>query len=190
MFPVKFSLQAFTAGISLLFTGLANASLLSFSISGDPGFVTSGNPFGLSACVGTCTETISATGIYEDSGLSGIGTEFIYFGNGSGNSITSHVGTIDFLETMDVNYAGGVDPFLEFQNGVLSSINLLFTSGTNGATADFTSSGILFGSGSVFSGLWDTNSFSTTVVPVPAAVWLFGSGLLGLVGVARRKRAS
>ena len=27
------------------------------------------------------------------------------------------------------------------------------------------------------------------VVPVPAAVWLFGSGLLGLVGVARRKRA-
>jgi hypothetical protein len=26
------------------------------------------------------------------------------------------------------------------------------------------------------------------VVPVPAAVWLFGSGLLGLVGVARRKK--
>ncbi len=27
-----------------------------------------------------------------------------------------------------------------------------------------------------------------TVVPVPAAVWLFGSGLIGLVGVARRKK--
>ena len=26
-------------------------------------------------------------------------------------------------------------------------------------------------------------------VPVPAAVWLFGSGLLGLVGMARRKKA-
>jgi len=26
-----------------------------------------------------------------------------------------------------------------------------------------------------------------TAVPVPAAVWLFGSGLIGLVGVARRK---
>ena len=25
-------------------------------------------------------------------------------------------------------------------------------------------------------------------VPVPAAVWLFGSGLLGLVGIARRKK--
>ena len=32
-------------------------------------------------------------------------------------------------------------------------------------------------------------NFSFTTVPVPAAVWLFGSGLLGLVGVARRKAA-
>jgi hypothetical protein len=28
---------------------------------------------------------------------------------------------------------------------------------------------------------------SVTVVPVPAAVWLFGSGILGLIGVARRR---
>ncbi|TCK19498.1 putative secreted protein [Thiogranum longum] len=28
------------------------------------------------------------------------------------------------------------------------------------------------------------------VVPVPAAVWLFGSGLIGLVGLARRKKAA
>ena len=27
-------------------------------------------------------------------------------------------------------------------------------------------------------------------VPVPAAVWLFGSGLIGLVGIARRKKAA
>ena len=26
-------------------------------------------------------------------------------------------------------------------------------------------------------------------VPVPAAIWLFGSGLLGLIGVARRKKS-
>lgn len=30
----------------------------------------------------------------------------------------------------------------------------------------------------------------TSVVPVPAAVWLFGSGLIGLAGIARRKRNS
>ena len=27
-------------------------------------------------------------------------------------------------------------------------------------------------------------------VPIPAAIWLFGSGLLGLVGIARRKKAA
>ena len=31
---------------------------------------------------------------------------------------------------------------------------------------------------------------SLAAVPVPAAVWLFGSGLLGLVGMARRKKAA
>jgi hypothetical protein len=29
-----------------------------------------------------------------------------------------------------------------------------------------------------------------TAVPVPATVWLFGSGLLGLVGIARRKKTA
>jgi hypothetical protein len=29
-----------------------------------------------------------------------------------------------------------------------------------------------------------------TVVPVPAAVWLFGSGLLGLIGISRRKKSA
>ncbi len=33
-----------------------------------------------------------------------------------------------------------------------------------------------------------TQSSIPTAVPIPAAVWLFGSGLLGLIGVARRKR--
>jgi len=32
-------------------------------------------------------------------------------------------------------------------------------------------------------------SVETTAVPVPAAVWLFGSGLVGLVGVARRRKS-
>ena len=29
---------------------------------------------------------------------------------------------------------------------------------------------------------------TVSAVPIPAAVWLFGSGLLGLIGVARRKK--
>ena len=33
-------------------------------------------------------------------------------------------------------------------------------------------------------------SQSYEVVPIPPAVWLFGSGLLGLIGIARRKKAA
>lgn len=35
---------------------------------------------------------------------------------------------------------------------------------------------------------WAVQSGDVSAVPVPAAVWLFGSGLVGLIGVARRKR--
>jgi hypothetical protein len=44
---------------------------------------------------------------------------------------------------------------------------------------------LAFGSNSSIPGLW-----TTTTVPIPAAAWLFGSGLLCLVGIARRKKAA
>ncbi|MDH5189854.1 MAG: VPLPA-CTERM sorting domain-containing protein [Gammaproteobacteria bacterium] len=34
---------------------------------------------------------------------------------------------------------------------------------------------------------WNTQILSASPVPVPAAIWLFGSGLIGLAGLARRK---
>ncbi|MHB8534053.1 MAG: Lcl domain-containing protein [Sulfuricaulis sp.] len=34
---------------------------------------------------------------------------------------------------------------------------------------------------------WAVHSGDVAVVPLPAAVWLFGSGLLGLIGIARRQ---
>lgn len=37
---------------------------------------------------------------------------------------------------------------------------------------------------------WAVRNGDVGVVPVPAAVWLFGSGLLGLIGISRRKKAA
>jgi hypothetical protein len=36
----------------------------------------------------------------------------------------------------------------------------------------------------------ETIPVNPVVVPIPSAVWLFGSGLLGLVGISRRKKAA
>ena len=41
--------------------------------------------------------------------------------------------------------------------------------------------------GNVFSASFD---IQTSHVPLPTALWLFGSGLLGLTGIARRKKAT
>lgn len=37
---------------------------------------------------------------------------------------------------------------------------------------------------------WVGKADGTAVIPVPAAAWLFGTGLIGLVGFARRKRSA
>ena len=48
--------------------------------------------------------------------------------------------------------------------------------------------------GEIFRGVLPGNTGSMWVniaaVPIPAAVWLFGSGLLGLIGIARRKKTA
>ena len=58
--------------------------------------------------------------------------------------------------------------------------NLFEATGINDS-GDIAGSGLING---------ERHAFLATVVPLPNAVWLFGSGLLGLVGIARRKKAA
>ena len=48
----------------------------------------------------------------------------------------------------------------------------------------------LSGGGSYTITLWGSNGPGGPAVPLPAAAWLFGSGVIGLAGLARRKMAA
>jgi len=69
---------------------------------------------------------------------------------------------------------------------IVTSSSFSFTGGSTQATVTSISSPESLGD-VYFSMFGDV--VTVEVVPVPAAVWLFGSGLLGLVGMARRKKA-
>lgn len=53
----------------------------------------------------------------------------------------------------------------------------------------YDSGGNLISSHSVDGEIGQIERIFLTTVPVPSAVWLFGSGLIGLIGMARRKKA-
>lgn len=59
---------------------------------------------------------------------------------------------------------------------------------TDGLMADHVVFSISASSG--FETIGMDNIAFVSAVPVPAAVWLFGSGLLGLIGISRRKKAA
>jgi len=88
---------------------------------------------------------------------------------------------IDVVNVWDVSTAGGVTTYTSTD----------VCSGNAGAGGACTGDGVrgLAMIDGAFPG-FNANFDFTTAVPVPAAVWLFGSGLLGLVGVARRKKAA
>ncbi len=122
-------------------------------------------------CLGETCSTIGAldvaeshysvsANLYDD-----IGTRFLSFSMQSGDMFGWLPIQTDVLETR-LSYEAGPG-----NAGILS----FEFQGNNGTTYSDTSS-----------------LFSLTrvgVVPVPAAVWLFGSGLIALIGMARRKKA-
>jgi len=109
---------------------------------------------------------------------------FIPFANGE---ITLFAGADpkNIVSTLDLSTIIAPSP------GQFSNVTLLVTAADIAATGAVGESiGIRLG-GAILTGqtIFDNVRLSSSAVPVPAAVWLFGSGLLGLIGVARKKAA-
>ena len=98
--------------------------------------------------------------------------------------------SFDFLsEDLPVGTASGsVTAYLG--GGIVGSMNLISNGATIPNLMDLSALGFidrLVISSAVDPAGLGYDNFSFNAVPVPAAVWLFGSGLLGLIGLARRK---
>ena len=117
------------------------------------------------------------------------GSEFNCTGSEMGNlfyNVLGGVANTSFTTTHNVNY------------DLFSNIETKFYwSGTEFAPAAHLAWAFNFHNGRQLNGIrtspvfaWAVQSGDVGVVPVPAAVWLFGSGLIGLIAVARRKSAN
>lgn len=161
--------------LMILGMGFVHAASVGFTASGDVESADAGNAFLL-----TDTSTISASGVFDDSGFTGSGLESF------DTTLSLTVGSVSFTEADEIG-----DTQIVFQDG--SFLGFHFTTGfgndIDGPIAFFDSAFDFFNGEddnmAYMDGTWNSTSYA--VVPVPAALWLFGSGLIALVGFMRRK---
>jgi len=98
----------------------------------------------------------------------------------------------------EMGHLSNVEGVTSAAPGLFSNNNLgqgRYWSGTEFAPSTFSAWTFNFATGKQFTSVKTTPTFALAVrsgnvsaVPVPAAVWLFGSGLIGLLGLAHRQR--
>jgi len=115
-------------------------------------------------------------------GFNGFTTDIDYRTDGLGNVGPNSVNRSASGDLLDYRYSPSliVPPDEGYFLSVLTDTNNFDLSGAFIITA-----GNDFGSSAFSTRLLDVSAPSA--IPLPAAVWLFGSGLLGLLGISRRK---
>lgn len=114
-------------------------------------------------CAGTCANDVFVSETQE----SNIYVQDFFVGNFD----------LDLLPANSVNFNNDIDIFLlAAQGNVTDYFDVLNSYGS--VQVD----------GEDYFDLYDLNMEVISQVPVPAAAWLFGSGLIGLIGLARRNK--
>ena len=175
------------AGILSISSIAANASTILFPTDGDVNFFGANNfiESGLSLAIFDDTEAVAPGGQI----LTSTGLLTVNMSNGG----LFDGGIIDFLGNSGPGTPYQASNQVNIFNFPVdgSADNFIVGLSTDGGAtwfADIGFTGEPANSGTLtFRTQTQTFLVDVQVVPVPAAVWLFGSGLLGLVGIARRR---
>jgi hypothetical protein len=183
------------------FTITTDGSGSAFSVGSYSGIAFTATPGGLFETGGTVT----GSGTIDDAGkmdldFTGRTGAAQYFPQYAGNAWnldnnTKTGGTTGAYEGFTTGTDSNLDP--DGSGAVvntLAGINLSFCPVCQAFTGQLVSVGNVGAQWVAFDGTPYTEVYNIAVtpsaIPVPAAVWLFGSGLLGLVGVARRRKSA
>ena len=154
--------------------------------------------------------TFTTSNFQVDAILTTAGGTFVQYGTITGGTIDQTSGAITLDPTGRLGAVGAgvynaawnisstATAYTQFTTGSSTNVDGTLTGHGIAANGDGTYNVILVSASDVGTA-W--GSFSTTPyveawnvnlapVPIPAAAWLFGSGLIGLVGIARRKKSS
>ncbi|MDH5483822.1 MAG: lamin tail domain-containing protein [Gammaproteobacteria bacterium] len=117
-----------------------------------------------------------------DSSLNGgLNLDYVYSNFTLANSMDQIIFSDGLSELLRLDYSGN---FAEAGRS-MELLSLPMNEGNYTPTA----MGMIYGSGDIGTpGAAGSVDFSTSTVPVPAAIWLFGTGLMGLAGISRLKR--
>ena len=202
------TVKLFIIAIALFAANSAFAAL-SYSVSVDTSFLTNYSNTYLYYSFGPgFTETTPAASVTV-SGLSGVslvGVDYAYGALNGGtpsNSLTLNNTSSDGIAPSGVIYqANNFSSILSYnfnftggqvtgypQSANVFSFGMFSKDDTGGYIPVLTEDGLLFTMALNTNGTATSEIFSdkVTVTPIPGAVWLFGSGLIGLVGIRRAK---
>lgn len=198
-----------TVGSSLTIRALYDTSITDIDLFGD---INKGSFFeftagGVTALVSTSITTELGTIEFITSNVSSPGgltsvtqtlaaTEQVFFTSAGSSPVSSNTGFSGIMgnvipTALDFNLVD-LNPTADY---LFSDPNVLF-SGNNITTSDLTGlvGGVnifnFFGGATDNSSIFAFNATSLSVnpVPIPASVWLFCSGLIGLIGIAKRRK--